>query len=189
MQTIVKLVVDSNTAIIFVVRVLQFVLFFISEVEGEEPVMDQIIITNGFVDERGHYLVNGNSYEIYDPYSNTVTVVVGPPPYTNGVTQPVLAAVSCQPVPLQPVDWYPPGSDWPTQGSAWTPSYPRSPQAESLNSPDQSGEHMTNFHGPDNQMPNLYQQPAYVVPGYMFNESLVYNGMLPSWDCFKFQRL
>ncbi|KAK6639973.1 hypothetical protein RUM43_008250 [Polyplax serrata] len=148
------------------------------EVEGEEPVMDQIIITNGFVDERGHYLVNGNSYEIYDPYSNTVTVVVGPPPYTNGVTQPVLAAVSCQPVPLQPVDWYPPGSDWPTQGSAWTPSYPRSPQAESLNSPDQTGEHMTNFHGPDNQMPNLYQQPAYVVPGYMFNESLVYNGEL-----------
>lgn len=48
--------------------------------------MDQIIITNGFVDERGHYLVNGNSYEIYDPYTNTVTVVVGPPPYTSGVS-------------------------------------------------------------------------------------------------------
>ena len=48
--------------------------------------MDQIIITNGFVDERGHYLVNGSSYEIYDPYTNTVTVVVGPPPYANGVS-------------------------------------------------------------------------------------------------------
>lgn len=144
--------------------------------EGEEPVMDQIIITNGFVDERGHYLVNGNSYEIYDPYSNTVTVVVGPPPYTNGVTQPVLAAVSCQPVPLQPVDWYPPGSDWPSQGSAWTPSYQRSP--ESVTSPVQNCENSPSFHGPEASLPSLYPQPAYVMPGYVYSESPVYNGII-----------
>lgn len=48
--------------------------------------MEQMIITSGFVDKRGHYLVNGTSYEIYDPYTNTITVVVGPPPYTNGVS-------------------------------------------------------------------------------------------------------
>lgn len=61
----------------------------LAEGEGEEgPMeqMEQMIITNGFVDERGHYLVNGTSYEIYDPNTNTVTVVVGPPPYTNGVS-------------------------------------------------------------------------------------------------------
>lgn len=96
----------------------------IEDAEGEEGQMEQLIITNGFVDERGHYLVNGTSYEIYDPYTNTVTVMVGPPPYASGVTPPVLAALSCQPVPLQPVDWYPPGpGDWPP-GPAWTPAYP-----------------------------------------------------------------
>lgn len=147
------------------------------EMEGEETVMDQIIITNGFVDERGHYLVNGSSYEIYDPYTNTVTVVVGPPPYANGVSPPVLAAVSCQPVPLQPVDWYPPGTEWPNQGTAWTPTYHQPPYSDSLSSPGQSSESTPTSAGSEGQSHNMYHHPSYIpLPhGYVYGEPPVYN--------------
>ncbi|XP_063229557.1 uncharacterized protein LOC134534853 isoform X2 [Bacillus rossius redtenbacheri] len=72
----------------------------------EQP---QIIYTNGYVDHSGIYYINGG-YELYDPYSGGVTVVVGPaPPFPGpGGGAPVLAAVPCRPLPLQPLEWFNP---------------------------------------------------------------------------------
>jgi hypothetical protein len=52
----------------------------------------------------------GSGYELYDPYSGNVTVVVGPAPHYGGPGGglPVLAAVPCQPLPLQPLEWFNP---------------------------------------------------------------------------------
>ena len=56
-----------------------------------------------------HYFA-GSGYELYDPYSGNVTVVVGPAPHFGGPggAPPVLAAVPCQPLPLQPFEWFNP---------------------------------------------------------------------------------
>lgn len=52
-------------------------------------------------------LSSGNACEVYDPYTGTVmTMVVGPPQHCPGA--PVLAALPCQPLPLQPLEWAPP---------------------------------------------------------------------------------
>lgn len=52
-------------------------------------------------------LSSGNACEVYDPYTGTVmTMVVGPPAHCPGA--PVLAALPCQPLPLQPLEWAPP---------------------------------------------------------------------------------
>lgn len=54
-----------------------------------------------------HCLSSGNACEVYDPYTGTVmTMVVGPPAHCPGA--PVLAALPCQPLPLQPLEWAPP---------------------------------------------------------------------------------
>lgn len=46
---------------------------------------------------------------MYDPYTGNIAVIVGPHYGPNG-GPPVLAAVPCQPVPLQPLEWFnPPG--------------------------------------------------------------------------------
>jgi hypothetical protein len=56
------------------------------------------------------YHFAGSGYELYDPYSGNVTVVVGPAPHYGGPGggPPVLAAVPCQPLPLQPLEWFNP---------------------------------------------------------------------------------
>jgi hypothetical protein len=55
-------------------------------------------------------LFPGSGYELYDPFSGNVTVVVGPAPHYGGPggCPPVLAAVPCQPLPLQPLEWFNP---------------------------------------------------------------------------------
>ena len=59
---------------------------------------------------RYFFLFTGSGYELYDPYSGNVTVVVGPAPHYGGPGggPPVLAAVPCQPLPLQPLEWFNP---------------------------------------------------------------------------------
>ncbi|KAJ9582685.1 hypothetical protein L9F63_022968, partial [Diploptera punctata] len=80
----------------------------------EEP-PQYVYATNGYVDQTGApppslYYINGSGYELYDPYSGNVTVVVGPAPHYGGPGggPPVLAAVPCQPLPLQPLEWFNP---------------------------------------------------------------------------------
>jgi len=55
----------------------------------------------------------GGGYEVYDPYTGNVTVLMGGPPpgHYPPVVHPMLAAVPYQPMPpLQPVDWFSPSS-------------------------------------------------------------------------------
>lgn len=53
----------------------------------------------------------GGGYEVYDPYTGNVTVLMGPPPGPYPpVGHPMLTAMSYQPIPLQPVDWYNPSN-------------------------------------------------------------------------------
>lgn len=65
----------------------------------------------------------GGGYEIYDPYTGTVTTLMGPPPgHYPPVGHPMLAAMSYQPMPMQPVDWYnspnATSADWMSAGAA-----------------------------------------------------------------------
>nr|CAD7450792.1 unnamed protein product [Timema bartmani] len=126
--------------------------------------------------------VPGGSYELYDPYSGNVTVVVGPaPPYPGGGgPPPVLAAVPCNPLPLQPLEWFNPAFlscvAAPCQPQCMEPprgkrysldSQNCSPQSsESTGSPQEGEEAPMQFHP---QAP-----PPYVYPGYMFGPP-VYN--------------
>nr|CAD7206105.1 unnamed protein product [Timema douglasi] len=146
----------------------------------EDP--PQFIYTNGFVDQNGLYFINGGSYELYDPYSGNVTVVVGPaPPYPGGGgPPPVLAAVPCNPLPLQPLEWFNPAflscvaapcqpqCMGPPRGKRYSlDSQNCSPQSsESTGSPQEGEEAPMQFHP---QAP-----PPYVYPGYMFGPP-VYN--------------
>nr|CAD7430837.1 unnamed protein product [Timema monikensis] len=146
----------------------------------EDP--PQFIYTNGFVDQNGLYFINGGSYELYDPYSGNVTVVVGPaPPYPGGGgPPPVLAAVPCNPLPLQPLEWFNPAflscvaapcqpqCMGPPRGKRYSlDSQNCSPQSsESTGSPQEGEEPPMQFHP---QAP-----PPYVYPGYMFGPP-VYN--------------
>lgn len=62
----------------------------------------------------------GGGYEVYDPYTGNVTVLMGPPPgHYPPVGHPMLAAMSYQPMPLQPVDWYNPSN--PSANEHWIP--------------------------------------------------------------------
>lgn len=67
---------------------------------------------------------------MYDPYTGNVTVLMGGPPpgpYPP-VGHPMLAAMSYQPLPLQPVDWYnqsnvgPVNEHWIPGGAPYPPS-------------------------------------------------------------------
>lgn len=158
------------------------------------PIEEQpqyIYATNGYVDQTGGpppvYYINGSGYELYDPYSGNVTVVVGPAPHFGGPggAPPILAAVPCQPLPLQPFEWFnPPFLPYVTapchNGLASardrrkrysTDSQNCSPQSsestEPPGSPQECEMEVTQTGEPPG--PAIYTQaPAYVYPGYMF---------------------
>lgn len=58
----------------------------------------------------------GGGYEVYDPYTGNVTVLMGPPP---GHYPPVGHPMLYQPMPLQTVDWYAPSN--PSTNEHWMP--------------------------------------------------------------------
>ncbi|GLG93538.1 Uncharacterized protein GBIM_00922, partial [Gryllus bimaculatus] len=120
----------------------------------EQP---QYIYPNGYVD--GVIYVNGG-YEWYDPYGN-VTVVVGPaPPFAGpGGGASVLAAVPCQPLPLQPIEWFNPAYGVPYVAPA-LPHCPRERDRRKRCSAD--------------SQPHPPPQPqAYMYPGaYMFGQPI-----------------
>lgn len=177
--------------------------------QGEEPVeTDQITnsemmspmeeqpqyiyTTNGYVDQTGAppppvYYINGSGYELYDPYSGNVTVVVGPAPHFGGPggAPPVLAAVPCQPLPLQPFEWFNPtflpyvtapchnglASARDRRKRYSTDSQNCSPQSSESTEPPGSPQdcEMEVTQTGEPPAPALYTQaPAYVYPGYMF---------------------
>lgn len=65
-----------------------------------------------------HHIHTGGGFEVYDPYTGSVAIVVGSPTdqYHSGSTpcQPLLTSVPCGPVPLQTVQWFNPlpPSEW-----------------------------------------------------------------------------
>ncbi|XP_023722822.1 uncharacterized protein LOC111872850 isoform X2 [Cryptotermes secundus] len=151
-----------------------------------------IYATNGYVDQTGGpppglYYINGSGYELYDPYSGNVTVVVGPAPHYGGPGggPPVLAAVPCQPLPLQPLEWFNPAflpyvtapchnglatardrrKRYSTDSQNCSPQ--SSESTEPPGSPQECDMEATQAGEPPG--PALYTQaPAYVYPGYMF---------------------
>jgi hypothetical protein len=66
--------------------------------------------TNKEITHINELLCAGSGYELYNPYPGNVTVLVGPAPHYGGPGggPPVLAAVPCQPLPLQPLEWFNP---------------------------------------------------------------------------------
>lgn len=151
-----------------------------------------IYATNGYVDQTGGpppplYYINGSGYELYDPYSGNVTVVVGPAPHFGGPggAPPVLAAVPCQPLPLQPFEWFNPtflpyvtapchnglASARDRRKRYSTDSQNCSPQSSESTEPPGSPQdcEMEVTQTGEPPAPALYTQaPAYVYPGYMF---------------------
>ncbi|XP_021922932.1 uncharacterized protein LOC110831348 isoform X2 [Zootermopsis nevadensis] len=147
---------------------------------------------NGYVDQTGGpppglYYINGSGYELFDPYSGNVTVVVGPAPHFGGPGggPPVLAAVPCQPLPLQPLEWFNPAflpyvtapchnglaSARDRRKRYSTDSQNCSPQSsestEAPGSPQECDMEATQASEPPG--PAIYTQaPTYVYPGYMF---------------------
>ncbi|XP_066997254.2 serine-rich adhesin for platelets [Anabrus simplex] len=148
----------------------------------EPPDTPHFLCTNGYVDQGGVYYINGGSYELYDPYTGNVTVVVGPAPHG----PPLLAAVSCQPVPLQPLEWfnppfhsYVPAACPDRRKRSSTDSQNWSPQSSESTDPPgspQEGEDMGLQNGVVEPLEDctVYQPPTYVYPGYMFGPA-VYN--------------
>lgn len=135
---------------------------------NEEP---QYLYTTpaGYVDPTsGIYYVNGNSFETYDPYTGTVTVVVGPAPqYPPPGTHPVLTAVQCQPVPLQPLEWFGPSA------APWSYSCARR-KRYSTDSQNCSGQSSESTGPPGSPQESLEEgagavfSPQYVYAGYMY---------------------
>ncbi|KAG8323145.1 hypothetical protein J6590_009792 [Homalodisca vitripennis] len=144
-------------------------------VESESYVSEdpQYVYPTGYMDPTGVYYVNGGTFETFDPYTGMVTVVVGPPPqYPGGA--PVLAALPCQPVPLQPVEWFNPPAPW-----CYSYNRRKRYSTDSQNCSAQSSESTGPPGSPQEPVeegacaPPLYPQ-QYVYPGYMFGPP-VYN--------------
>ncbi|PSN46728.1 hypothetical protein C0J52_00887 [Blattella germanica] len=142
----------------------------------------------GYVDQPGGlYFVNGSGYELYDPYSGNVTIVVGPAPHFGGPGggPPVLAAVPCQPLPLQPLEWFNPAflpyvSAPCHNGLASARDRRKRYSTDSQNCSPQSSESTEPPGSPPQECEHAQSsQPAaataaYVYPGYMFGPP-VYN--------------
>jgi hypothetical protein len=66
--------------------------------------------------------LTGGEYEIYDPYTGTVTTLMGGPPpgHYPPVGHPMMTAMPYSPMTLQAVDWYNPSN--PSINEHWMPS-------------------------------------------------------------------
>ncbi|KAF6201529.1 hypothetical protein GE061_003920 [Apolygus lucorum] len=151
-------------------------------VESESYVCDetanQYMYPGGYVDPTGVYYMN-NGYEMYDPYTGTVTVIVGPgPQYGNGPQ--VLTAVPCAPLPLQPLEWFNPAA---SQPPFLPPAYHHRKKRSSIDSQNcsgQSSETTCNPGSPPEPMDGIpdpnsapFYPAQYVYPGaYMFGAPL-----------------
>uniref|UniRef100_A0A0K8SJQ2 Uncharacterized protein n=2 Tax=Lygus hesperus TaxID=30085 RepID=A0A0K8SJQ2_LYGHE len=151
-------------------------------VESESYVCDetanQYMYPGGYVDPTGVYYMN-NGYEMYDPYTGAVTVIVGPgPQYGNGPQ--VLTAVPCAPLPLQPLEWFNPAAP---QAPFLPPAYLHRKKRSSIDSQNcsgQSSETTCNPGSPPEPMDGIpdansapFYPTQYVYPGaYMFGAPL-----------------
>ncbi|CAB3377422.1 Hypothetical predicted protein [Cloeon dipterum] len=170
-----------------------------SETVTSQEQQPQLVYTNGYIDPQGGpvFYLNG-AYEVYDPYTGAYTsfmVPAGFPPQGGGV----LTAVPCQPLPLQPLEWFSPRATpdgWcfvpPQCQQAPIPNgslasrkkrYSTDSQNCSPNSSESTGPPGSPQHEEEEEEeeeldgidPSAYQQPPpYVYPGYMFGAA-VYN--------------
>ncbi|XP_066905429.1 uncharacterized protein [Halyomorpha halys] len=121
----------------------------------------------GYMDQPSiYYMCN---YEVYDPMTGAVTVVVGPAPQFPG-PQPVLATLPCAPVPLQSVEWFQPQMPPPPH---FTSRKKSSNSIDSQNWSGQSSESTCPPGSPQDPSEQCEPQP-YMYPGYMFGPP-VYN--------------
>uniref|UniRef100_T1HG26 Uncharacterized protein n=1 Tax=Rhodnius prolixus TaxID=13249 RepID=T1HG26_RHOPR len=142
----------------------------------EEQVHPQYLYPGtGYMDHTGVYYIN-NSYEVYDPYTGNVTVIVGPG-YPTGPHTGVLTAVPCQPVPLQPLEWFNPSIPQPHPAYS-VPMYSTKKKRNSIDSQNCSGQSSETTCPPGSPQepvegcePPVYP-PQYVYPGYMFGAPL-----------------
>ncbi|XP_050421698.1 uncharacterized protein LOC126834085 [Adelges cooleyi] len=152
---------------------------------------EEMCPSDEYVDPSAMYIINGGGYEVYDPYTGNVTVVMGPAPgHYPPAGHPMMATMPYQPMPIQPVEWFNPANIQPHLGNEpWTPGVYQSHRHNKKhasadaqqNCSAQSSEEGSSVHelGSDDQQHALYQpaQP-YVYPGYMFGAPLYnYNGM------------
>ncbi|XP_060843327.1 uncharacterized protein LOC132923375 [Rhopalosiphum padi] len=151
--------------------------------------LEELCAHGEYVDPSAMYILSGGGYEIYDPYTGNVTMLMGPPPgHYPPVGHPMLPAMSYQPMPMQPVDWYNSSnatSDWISGGAVYQPNnrhHKRSTTADAQqNGSAQSSEVVSGAQESslDDQQ-SLYQssQPYNMYPGYMFGTPLYnYNGV------------
>ncbi|XP_050537646.1 uncharacterized protein LOC126903515 [Daktulosphaira vitifoliae] len=151
--------------------------------------VDEMCPPGDYIDPSALYFINGSGYEVYDPYTGNITVLMGPPPGPYPPAgHPMMAAMPYQTMPLQPVEWFNP-TNLPHPGSEpWTPSlyqsYRHSKKHMSAdaqqNGSAQSSEADGSVHelGSDDQQ-TLYQTPQpYFYPSYMFGAPMYnYNGV------------
>lgn len=141
---------------------------------GEEPAQYASYMPSagatGFMDPAaGVFYVNSNAYELYDPYSGNVTVVVGPAPQYP--PQPVLAAMPCQPVPLTPLEWFNPPAPWVCpQYNSRRKRYSTDSQNCSAQSSESTGPPGSPQEPIEEGAGAMFppQPPPYIYPGYMF---------------------
>lgn len=147
-----------------------------SEYIPEEQPQYAYVPSTGFIDHTGVLYVNSGTYEIYDPYSGNVTVVVGPAPQYP--PHPVLAAMPCQPVPLTPLEWFNPPAPWVNQYNNRRKRYSTDSQNCSAQSSESTGPPGSPQEPIDEAAASVMYspqpQPGYMYPGYMFGAP-VYN--------------
>ncbi|KAK7604849.1 hypothetical protein V9T40_006035 [Parthenolecanium corni] len=151
-----------------------------SNYTNSDDSVQQFVCPNpqSYIDPSALYY-GGGSYEIFDPYTGNVTVVVGPPGNqypSNNSCQPIMTSV--RPVPLQPVQWFNP-----VPSSDWCCSY--SPQDKRYSTDSQNGSGVgSESSGVPESPPEIVDEtlanngpvfpPSYVYPGYMFGAP-IYN--------------
>ncbi|XP_059490798.1 nascent polypeptide-associated complex subunit alpha, muscle-specific form-like isoform X2 [Neocloeon triangulifer] len=172
-----------------------------SETVTSQEQQPQLVYTNGYIDPQGGpvFYLNG-AYEVYDPYTGAYTsfmVPAGFPPQAGGM----LTAVPCQPLPMQPLEWFnprgtpdgwcfvPPQCQQPPPPMVLnsrkkrysTDSQNCSPNSSESTGPPGSPQHEEEEEeeeevGVLNGDAATFQQlpPPYVYPGYMFGAA-VYN--------------
>ncbi|XP_075229958.1 uncharacterized protein LOC142329347 [Lycorma delicatula] len=145
-----------------------------SEYVPEEQPQFTYVSPTGYIDHTGVFYVNSGTYELYDPYSGNVTVVVGPAPQYP--PQPVLAAMPCQPVPLTPLEWFNPPTPWVCPYNNRRKRYSTDSQNCSAQSSESTGPPGSPQEPLDEGAGAMFppQPPPYVYPGYMFGAP-VYN--------------
>jgi len=153
--------------------------------------LDELCSHGEYVDPSAVYILSGGEYEIYDPYTGTVTTLMGGPPpgHYPPVGHPMMTAMPYSPMTLQAVDWYNPSN--PSINEHWMPSA-AAHQSNTRNHKKPTADVQQNCSAQNSEVnsggqescpvdqQSLYQtpQPYNMYPGYMFGAPMYnYNGV------------